>query len=86
MAENEEPEGLWFEDSPAGSSRRVSRRRIVGCGRKRGVHRRSGCARCSGALVERTDGQTDEDRVTARHAKCRRTTTDIRPERNHELR
>jgi hypothetical protein len=28
MAENEEPEGLWFEDSPAGSSRRVSRRRM----------------------------------------------------------
>ena len=27
MAESEEQEGLWFEDPPAGSSRRVSRRR-----------------------------------------------------------
>ena len=28
MAESSEHEGLWFEDSPAGSSRRANRRRV----------------------------------------------------------
>src|SRR5580692_5237572 len=28
MAESNEPEGLWFEDSPGGPSRRATRRRV----------------------------------------------------------
>ena len=86
MADSDEQEGLWFEDPPAVSSRRAPGRRMWVV---------AASVVCIAALAVpvavalSSSGPTAkpcEDRVIARHPRCRRTTTDLRPERHHELR